>query len=87
MPRATDAHRAVMAKWFGSAVDEQGPYAFLRARGWTDVGGLLIPPVPAHNPSLYEYACIEFLCDEWDFAYNGRELLNDEGRPDNAYRS
>ncbi len=47
----------------------------LEARGWTFPGGLCVPPVPSHQPSQYEFACIGFLCDEWDHAYLGRTDL------------
>lgn len=69
MPSADDASRAVMVKWFGD-IDIVGPLAFLRARGWTERAGMLIKPTPAHTPSAYEWGCVAFLCDEWDFGYD-----------------
>lgn len=69
MPQASDQQRALMEKWFGDPVDDTGPYAFLMARGYQEWAGLLIKPVPAHAVSEYEWACIEFLADEWDFGF------------------
>jgi hypothetical protein len=65
---------ACFKKWFGS-FDDSGPLKFLLDRGWTDNAGLLVPPVPSHQPSPYEFECLYFLCDEWDYAYNGRAKL------------
>ncbi len=75
MPQASDELRAAMCRWFGDEVSDSGPLLFLVARGWTFPGGMCVPPVPAHQPSQYEMACIAFLCDEWDHAYMGRMEL------------
>lgn len=75
MPQASDEYRALMARWFGDEVDDAGPLCFLEARGWTFPGGMCVPPVPAHQPSQYEFACIVFLCDEWDYAFEGTMRL------------
>lgn len=72
MPQALDEQRELMRKWFGDPIDDSGPLNFLIARGWTDQGGMLSPPVSAHSPSVYELHCIWFLCDEWDYGYAGR---------------
>lgn len=72
MPQADDDTRALMKKWFGDEVDTEGPLNFLLSHGWTDYKGLLVPPVESHTPSIPELHCAWFLCDEWDFAYNGR---------------
>ena len=71
MPQALDEQRALLAKWFGGdGIDDGPPYAFLRARGWTERGGLLIKPTSAHTVSEYEWQCVAFLCDEWDYGYD-----------------
>lgn len=75
MPSASDEQRELMQKWFGEDIDTTGPLNFLLERGWTDRAGLLFPPVPSHQPSQYEMACVWYLCDEWDFAYNGTAKL------------
>ena len=72
MPTALDTQREFMHRWFGDYVCDRGPLEFLRARGWTDSGGILTPPVSAHNPSVYELECVYFLCDEWDYGYRGK---------------
>jgi hypothetical protein len=60
-----------MEQWFGDPIDEAGPFLFLMARGWSFPGGLCVPPVPHYNPSWYELECVWFLCDEWDYGYEG----------------
>lgn len=75
MPQACDEDRNLMLQWFGHDVSDVGPLRFLKARGWTFPGGLCTPPTPAHQPSQYEMACAIFLCDEWDYAYEGRMNL------------
>lgn len=67
MPQASDEQRALMQKWFGDAISDSGPMQFLLARGWTEKAGMWTKPVPAHNTSIYEAACIRFLRDEWDY--------------------
>lgn len=68
MPQATDETRALMEKWFGS-IDYGAPLEFLRSHGYLDIGGWLEKPTESHNISEDEAACIAFLCDEWDFAF------------------
>jgi len=75
MPSASDAYHNLMERWFGDPIDDGPPYRFLAARGWQDNAGLLVPPVPSHQPSQYELACVMFLCDEWDYAYEGKAKL------------
>lgn len=71
MPQATDEQRALMERWFGDPIDDGGPYRFLMARGYTEKAGWLFKPTPSHTVSLEEGACIDFLCDEWDFGWRG----------------
>jgi hypothetical protein len=72
MPQASDEQRNLMEKWFGDAIDMRGPYAFLKARGYGDYRGMLIKPTLSHTVSEYEWECIAFLCDEWDFGFEPR---------------
>lgn len=71
MPQASDELRHLMGQWFGDEINDQGPLRFLEARGWTFPRGLCVPPVSSYNPTQYELAVVQFLCDEWDFGYNG----------------
>ena len=70
MPQSSDEQRALMEKWFGDAIDMAGPYKFLRARGWSERAGMFLKPTPSHTISEYEWQCVAFLCDEWDFGYD-----------------
>lgn len=69
MPSASDAQHQIMKEWFGSEVGEEEPRRFLAARGWTEQAGMYSPPVPSHNPSIYEVECLLFLRDEWDYDF------------------
>jgi len=69
MPQALDEQRSLMEKWFGDPVDMFGPLTFLVSHGFTDDRGMIRPPVPSHALSKEEAECIDFLCDEWDFAW------------------
>lgn len=68
MPSASHELHELMFNWFGDAIDSEGPMAFLESHGfklrqdwhWE-------PPVPAHTCSYYEWQCIIFLIEEWDF--------------------
>jgi hypothetical protein len=71
MPQASDAQRELMAKWFGGdGIDDGPPYAFLMSRGWTDKAGMLVKPTRSYSISQYEWECICFLCDEWDYGFD-----------------
>ena len=74
MPQATDEQRDLMERWFGEGVDTAGPLLFLEARGYVDDRGMIRPPVPAHRVSYEEGACIDYLCDEWDFGFTGTQV-------------
>lgn len=72
MPSTSDDMRALMKKWFNNdGSSDTEPLCFLFDRGWTDRAGLLTPPVPSHRASPYELKCVLFLCEEWDYAYEG----------------
>lgn len=70
MPTASDEQRSLMDKWFGDPVDDGGPMRFLIARGWTERAGLWRKPTSAYTPSEYEFECLQFLCDEWDYGFD-----------------
>ena len=70
MPQASDESRERMRVMFGDPIDDSGPYKFLYARGYTDKAGMLMPPKPDHQVTEEEWACIVFLCDEWDYGYD-----------------
>lgn len=68
MPQASDEMRALMLKWFGDEISEAGPIKFLESRGYVlrkDWQWQL--PTPAHTVSREEFACVQFLIEEWDF--------------------
>src|SRR5258708_4858004 len=69
MPTASNEIREEMRKMFGDPIDDLGPIKYLMDRGYTEKqNGMLRPPLN-HIPTDEEWACIEFLCDEWDFGY------------------
>lgn len=69
MPQTTDELRALMGEWFGDEIDDHPPTAFLLSHGFTEEGGHWKPPVPYHNVSREELACLRFLLEEWDHDY------------------
>lgn len=68
MPQATDEQREAIIARFGS-IDIEGPLKFLSDKGYTEKAGYLILPNPLHKVTKDEGECIDFLCDEWDFAF------------------
>jgi hypothetical protein len=67
MPQTTDTLRDLMDRWFGDVGTEFYALEFLKSHGYTEVGGMISRPTPAHNVSLDEYYCIRYLTEEWDF--------------------
>lgn len=76
MPQASDEARALMGVYFGDEIDDGPPIRFLLARGYTECEGFWIKPTPSHSISDYEWDCLNFLCDEWDYAYDFKGLSN-----------
>ena len=70
MPQADDELREKMRKWFGS-IDIHGPLALLESHGFVlGSAGVIYAPTQSHNLSLDEYACVDFLVEEWDYGYS-----------------
>ena len=69
MPQASDELRAKMRERFGS-IDLTGPQDHLLAQGYTINHGFITLPSPLHRATEGEGNCIDFLCDEWDYAFN-----------------
>ena len=70
MPQATDELRAEIEALFGDGIDLTAPLAYLKAKGFKEHSGMLFPPTCNHTLSQVEGTCVDFLCDEWDFAYD-----------------
>lgn len=73
MPTANDDSRDLMEKWFHDPIDMKGPYAFLMAHGYTEKAGIFLKPTSNHTVSKYEWECLCFLFEEWDFGFE-REI-------------
>jgi hypothetical protein len=69
MPQATNDLREKMIQRFGD-IDISGPLDFLLSRGYTEQAGLIRGPAN-HISQADEWECIDFLFQEWDFAYTG----------------
>jgi hypothetical protein len=67
MPQASLSLRKKMQSFFGNEIDDWQPLQFLFSHGFTEQAGLISLPVPSYNVSRDEWACIYFLCDEWDY--------------------
>lgn len=70
MPSATDESHEAMRKMFGKYVGDEEPLKFLHDHGYTDEAGMLHPPTFGHPVTNEEWACISFLCDEWDYGFD-----------------
>jgi hypothetical protein len=72
MPQATDELRGEMEKLFGDPISDSGPYTFLiTERGFSDTAGHLSKPGTYWDElSEKEKLCLEFLADEWDYAWD-----------------
>jgi hypothetical protein len=68
MPQATDELREKIDGYFKSGIDLYAPLEYLKSEGWTDDKGWLFSP--SRTITEKEWDCVDFLCDEWDFAYN-----------------
>lgn len=68
MPQATDELRDKIDGYFGEGVDLHKPLTFLKENGWADKAGLLLAP-NGREITEKEWDCVDFLCDEWDFAF------------------
>ena len=69
MPQASDELRQRMNERFGDPIDDGEPWKFLKARGYTAPRFLIRPP-EGHTVTEDEGECIDFLCDEWDWAFD-----------------
>lgn len=69
MPQATEELRAKMRDRFGD-IDSFEPWEFLKSRGYTMTDFYISPPTPLHRSTQEENDCIDFLCEEWDWAYS-----------------
>jgi hypothetical protein len=60
-----------MEKYFGDAIDDAPPTQYLVGKGWKFRGGLIEKPASDYKPGQKEWDCLYFLCDEWDYGYEG----------------
>lgn len=73
MPQASAKLRAQMDVYFNNGgINDWEPLTFLLDNGWTEKGGLLTIPED-HAPTLKEWDCAQFLCDEWDYVVVDRK--------------
>lgn len=71
MPSASPETRALYEQLFGDMGDTVDGHVYLENRGYTITGGHIKPP-PVVPPDLINCdICIDYLCDEWDYAYSG----------------
>ncbi len=77
MPQASDEDRNRMAQYFGDdGINDWPPTEFLIKAGFTERAGWWTKPSKDHVVTEKEYECLNFLCDEWDHAYDFRETLD-----------
>lgn len=73
MPQASDEDRAKMARYFGGdGISDAEPTQYLHSRGWVFTrSGMIEKPSADYKPTAQEWDCLYFLCDEWDYGYDG----------------
>ncbi len=73
MPQASDDDRAKMAKYFGGdGIADGPPMQYLYDKGWKfKRSGMIEKPSLDYKPTKQEWDCLYFLCDEWDYGYDG----------------
>lgn len=76
MPQASDEMRDLMKQYFGNGIDDRGPTEFLFSHGYLEKAGYWTKPTPSHSVTDYEWDCLNFLCEEWDYAYSFEGLSN-----------
>ena len=64
MPQATDELRAKFPGWDGEALD------VIRENFTVNRGGLIYPKVKGYKPTQREDEAIDYLFQEWDYAYS-----------------
>lgn len=69
MPQASDELRDLMKERFGDEIDCSQPLKFLLDRGFSEKAGMISKPAPDYVMNDQECDCVDYLCDEWDFAY------------------
>lgn len=71
MPQSTNELRAKMKHHFGDEISEAGPMKYLFDKGFhLHRGGVWDPPfVPYVTSDKLVWDCLDFLADEWDYAY------------------
>lgn len=68
MPQASDEDRERIQDRFGT-IDCYTIWRYLQKRGYTENKGYITLPTPLHKITKEEGECIDFLCDEWDYAF------------------
>ena len=68
MPQATEELRSKICEKFGS-IDDWAVWEFLKSKNYTMKDFYISPPNPLHRSTQEENDCIDFLCEEWDWAY------------------
>lgn len=69
MPQASDEDRNLMQEYFGDPISDSGPMNHLLERGYHEERGMWTNP---NNlvPTQKDIDCLNFLVDEWDYAYD-----------------
>lgn len=68
MPSTSQEMTDLMTKWFGEYDHDNKAIKFLESHGYKLLRGWVWDlPCDSHTISCYEYACIKYLMEEWDF--------------------
>lgn len=58
-----------MQEYFGDAIDDSGPMNFLVEADYTERAGMIYMPSDGYSMTEKEGDCLDFMCDEWDYAF------------------
>jgi hypothetical protein len=67
MPQAT---RELQIAWDHDAQMDGKALKHLRDRGFTFESGIIIPP-DGETPTELDFSAIDYLCQEWDYGWEG----------------
>lgn len=56
--------------------DDLAPWRFLKMRGYKRAKGVIHPPHEGYMPSALESHAIDYLCFDWDWSYDPKEMAD-----------
>jgi hypothetical protein len=70
-----------MKQYYGDPIDDWGPMYYLFQCGWKEASPGFWHKPTDHEPTTQEWDSLQFLCDEWDHAYDSTLACNRKSSP------